>query len=294
MPSVTQRIEEFEQPRGGIIKLSEFIKTTYDDGNEIEDPSYSNPYFKRFYLRFRLHPIITGLAVDYLTRAHFVNDIHEAFSISLIGAKFAKKIGKRRKSEEIAERLINGIVGLDDKSISNACKLATYDVWFRNTDCAPFAKDQRETHPNVNECNDIRIMVNRSVEFFKKNGGVLLCGFGFFPEEENLQAYLDMQENEVGTYGGYTPTVSHGDADYLTSDTIWDLKVSKSAPNKDATLQILMYWIMGQHSGRSIFKNVSKIGIFNPKLYTSYVLDISKIPNDIIKTVERDVICYPK
>ena len=46
---------------------------------------------------------------------------------------------------------------------------------------------------------------------------------------------------------GYTETVDSGDGDCLTSDTIWDVKVTKSTPNSKNTLQILMYYIMGKH-----------------------------------------------
>lgn len=95
-----------------------------------------------------------------------------------------------------------------------------------------------------------------------------------------------------GSFGGYTATVSQGDGDFLTSDTLWDFKVSKLKPTNKNTLQLLMYWIMGQHSGQEIYKKITKLGIFNPRLNVVYLLDIKKIPKDIIETVEKEVICY--
>ena len=53
-----------------------------------------------------------------------------------------------------------------------------------------------------------------------------------------------------------------------------------------------MYWIMGQHSGRDEFKNISKLGVFNPRLNTIYTLDIANVPKEIIEVVEKEVICY--
>ena len=53
-----------------------------------------------------------------------------------------------------------------------------------------------------------------------------------------------------------------------------------------------MYWIMGKHSGKSIFNNITKLGIFNPRLNIVYLLDIKNISEDIIKAVEDNVICY--
>ncbi len=53
-----------------------------------------------------------------------------------------------------------------------------------------------------------------------------------------------------------------------------------------------MYWIMGQHSGQDIYKNITKAGIFNPLLNGVYILDINKISPEVISQVEKDVICY--
>lgn len=78
----------------------------------------------------------------------------------------------------------------------------------------------------------------------------------------------------------------------MTTDTLWDFKVSKSAPTSKHTLQLLMYWFMGQHSGQEVFKNISKLGIFNPRLNKVYIYDTTNISKDIIDIVEKEVICY--
>ena len=49
---------------------------------------------------------------------------------------------------------------------------------------------------------------------------------------------------------------------------------------------------MGQHSGQEIYKKITRMGIFNPRLNIVYLLDIKDISNDIIKKVEKEVICY--
>ena len=53
-----------------------------------------------------------------------------------------------------------------------------------------------------------------------------------------------------------------------------------------------MYWVMGQHSGQEVFKNISKLGIFNPRLNKVYIYDTTNISKDIIDIVEKEVICY--
>lgn len=82
-------------------------------------------------------------------------------------------------------------------------------------------------------------------------------------------------------------TVDSVMVNYLTSDGLWDLKVSKSKPTSKHTLQLLMYWIMGKHSGQKIYDNIQKFGIFNPRLNTVYTMDVRLIPQETIEEVEK-------
>ena len=49
---------------------------------------------------------------------------------------------------------------------------------------------------------------------------------------------------------------------------------------------------MGQHSTKAEFSAITKLGIYNPRLNSVYILPIAEVPNEIIKEVEEDVICY--
>ena len=71
-------------------------------------------------------------------------------------------------------------------------------------------------------------MVERSLSFFKAFGPVTADGFTM--------------------EGAYTATITTGDGDFLTKDTLWDFKVTTSKPNKDHTLQLLIYYLMGRRS----------------------------------------------
>lgn len=278
MTSVTRRINLIKQPNGGYIKLSQFETIVLTDSillNEQEN----------------IHGSITGLVVDYLTRLVMGTNASEAFKISLLGATSAEKLGQKN-SLATANKLLIGIKGIDDISIINACKLVTFDVWYRNPMGAAFAKGYKETSPDKSTIINIQTMVNRSLTFFNQYGPILKDGFTFEPIEQDETAYSKMLQTGEGSYGGYTPTVTCGDGDFLTADTLWDFKVSKSKPTNKHTLQLLMYWIMGQHSEQDIFKKITKLGIFNPRLNTVYLLDMKKVPKDIIKTIENDVICY--
>lgn len=279
MSSVTGRISAIKQPRGGYIKPSEFEAIVIDDSITLNAEE-------------NVHGSIVGMVVDYLTRYLMGADIVEAFRISLHGAEVAEKVNGVKKAITIAETLLHGINGLDDNSVINACKLVTFDVWYRNPFGAMMAKGYNETNPDKATIENIQTLVKRTVLFFEKYGPITKDGFTFEPENPDDKAYETMRKTGKGTFGGYTATVDSGDGDFLTADTLWDFKVSKTKPTSKHTLQLLMYWIMGKHSGQEIFKEIKKIGIFNPRLNTVYLFELSKVSEDIIETVEREVICY--
>lgn len=133
-----------------------------------------------------------------------------------------------------AKKLLKGIKGLDNESISNACKLVGYDVCFRAGVIG--YKPVEEIKPDSDTIENIVIMVKRSLAFWKEYGPITKDGFNF--------------------EGGYTDIVSSGDGDYLTEDTLWDFKVSKEEPKSKYTLQLLMYYIMGCHSIHPEFQKI--------------------------------------
>lgn len=169
MSSVTKRISEIKQPRGGYVKPSQFEIHKIDDGHILSETE-------------NIHASVVGMAVDYLTRFAMGSELLEAFKISCMGAKMAEELFKQKNAMKKASKLLAGIKAIDEKSITNACKLVTYDV--------------------------------------------------------------------------------------------------------------LMYWIMGQHSGQKIYKSIQNLGIFNPRLNEVYLLNVNTISKEIITEVERDVICY--
>lgn len=300
MSSVTNRIKDIKQPRGGYIKPSMFVKTKFDDGIELSENE-------------NIHASIVGLVVDYMTRFLMTKNKKESFSISIMGYflrivflgsslsdKDIMRSGILEENEALTKEearqliiieedddnsifnLLDRVKCLDDDSIIAACKIATYDVWFRNINGAVMAKGARDTNPDKETINNIRVMIQRSLSFWEKVGPIVADGFVFSERDDKGDIVKS----------GYTSTVDAGDGDYLSNDTMWDFKVSKSEIKNIHTLQILMYYIMGKHSEMDIYKNISKLGFFNPRLNTMYVLSVDSISNEIIKTVEREVICY--
>ena len=152
--------------------------------------------------------------------------------------------------------LLDQIVGLDNQSIAAACILVGYDVAFRAGPARFITVDT--IHADEVTIENIRIMVQRSLHFFEIYGPITL-----------------------------------DDGDYLTKDTLWDFKVIKSKPNKDYTLQVLIYYLMGIRSDQPEFLSISKLGFFNPRQNIVYQTAIADIPKEVIETVEKNVIGYP-
>lgn len=265
MASVRARVKAVNktQPYGGYVPVSMFTKMKFDGDicvSEWENISGS----------------LTGTVVDYLTRFMTGTSKETAFIFSLCGAATAEKYTGEKS--EVAKELLGGINGLDDESIENACELAAFDIWVTEPPIVAMMKSAcAVTFPQPDSSEIIRMLVERSVNFFTKHNPVIRTGVMFPPSSPSC-----------------TTEVDSGVIDFLTEDTIWDMKCYRPSTkiSKDDTLQILMYWIMGKHSGQEIFRNITKIGLFNPRMNTAYVLDVSKIPAAIIREVEDKVICY--
>lgn len=251
MVSVTHRISKIKQPRGGYIKPKEFVVTDLLDTNTLNENENT-------------HSSIVGLAVDYLTRFLSGAPIEKSFEISLIGAS------KVKGGPELATDLLTIIKGTDDISIESACKMVGFDV-VKRAGVAGY-KPVELINPDKATISNIRVMVNRGLNFFKLYGPVVKDGFNF--------------------EGGYTPSINTGDGDFLTDNTLWDFKVSKSAPTNKHTLQLLIYYLMGVRSIHSEFKRIENLGIFNPRLNKVYLLPISTISNEIINEINTTVIGY--
>lgn len=250
MVSVTNRIKQIKQPRGGYIKPKDFTVTDLYDGRDLSESE-------------NIHSSLVGMAVDYLTRIHMGTQPEVAFRISLRGAKI---VNRQRHAEE----LLKGISGLDDGSIINACQLCGFDVVVRAG--SDLYNPQISILPDAHTISNIRVMVKRGISFIQQYGPIAKDGFTFL--------------------GGYTDTITSGDGDFLTDDTLWDFKVSKKGPTPQHTLQLLIYYLMGKNSLSPYFTDIENIGFFNPRLNKVYLLSTSEIPIAIISQVLTEVIGY--
>lgn len=252
MPSVIQRIKQIKQPRGGSLTVVEM------NGEPLHD------------IKENVSAGVVGMVVDYMTHVMTGTPVEEAFLVSFLGAKLIKRIPE-------ATRFAQRITDLDDESITWACRLANFDAVYR-AGCGlpgrPYPLPEPETiSPDVDTCDNIRIMVQRGLAFFKEYGPVVADGITF--------------------KGGYTGIVDTGDGDFLTQDTVWDFKTNKTKPNKDHTLQICMYWLMGLHSIHAKqYENVRRLGFFNPRRGEVSTISVNDLDKPMLHEIETLVIGY--
>ncbi|SEC27835.1 hypothetical protein [Arthrobacter woluwensis] len=243
-----------------------------------------------------------GSAVDYLTRLaqlrrapderSIVTALVDVFGVSIAGAMRISEHTEHSSAAADARSALwelgsvqddHGAVSfvVDETAVRVACQLATYDVGLR-VGVQFYHPQSTQLDPDAVTTSHILTIVERARLFLKKHGPITCDGFIF----------ADPEKHAEGDRGGYTELVTSGDGDFLTEDTLWDFKVSASKPNKDHTLQVLMYFLMGKESGLLEFDSLTHIGLFNPRLGTVHRLAVADVPADVVEIVRCNVIGY--
>lgn len=277
--NVSSCAKAVKQPKGGYLPVRSFESFAIADDEEL-------------YPEENVHSSIVGMVVDNLTRFKAGIDRKDVFMTSFQGGRSAEKAGIDGASERAIFHIMQ-ITGDDDSSIVHACKAATYEVWSRTAYNGYGWKGPDDINPDKNTIHNIQMMLLRTEWWLDVFKPLVKTGFTFEPVEKATQeSFYEMIISGEGSWGGYTPTVNSGDGDYLTQKTMWELKTSKEKPKSKDSLQLLMYWIMGQHSGQEIYKSVDSLGFFNPRRFEIYIIKTKNIDPAVIRTVERDVIKY--
>ena len=265
---VTQVASRVRQPQGGYLPLGLFIERQLSDSSLLAESE-------------NISPSLVGTVVDLLTRLFSLQvywtdgswhgvTVDDVFGNSLAGAEFMDERDGLGHAAE-ARLLLSKIKDLSDGSIVSACKLARYEACFRAGTEAYSSPDS--AIPDEDTIANIRTMVTRAIRFFSEVGPITKTGATF--------------------RGAYTQVVTSGEADYLTDSTLWDMKVMKTPPKQKHTLQVLMYYIMGQRAFVGVeFLTIKTIGIYNPRLNKAWTLDISDIPKSVLDAVEYGVMGY--
>lgn len=154
--SVTQRIKQVSQPRGGYINPKTLKKSVLFEDGVFEFPKES------------AHPSLVGLAVDYLTRYMLGDSAEEAFKISLLGLEVCESAGMKEDAEygrELFRRLSRD---LNMATVESAIKLCSFDVCVRAG--MPGYKSITLINADLYTCSNVAIMVKRNLNLFKVYG----------------------------------------------------------------------------------------------------------------------------
>lgn len=252
--TVKQRAKNYEQPVDGFLPINEMQRQKL------------NP--SKIYVRYDLRNGIAqyvGMTVDYLTRFLITGDIKKAFEISFKGAYNA---GKKLEAEELFSRINTR---MDDDSIINALKLTTFDSYYRTGKVEEYNTETIADIITPLEIDAVREMVVDTVSYLRKHENIM-CGVEF--------------------PGAFTETVGRGDADFVASNILFDLKCIKGYPNKIDTLQLLIYYFLAKHSTNTLLNCIDQIGIINPRRNEVYLQQISKLNPTMLCTIEKDVVGY--
>lgn len=249
--TVTQISQVLTQPRGGYLPLEAFEQQDYQDCNTLREQE-------------SVHPALMGLAVDDMTRFLYQNG--DAFSISLQGAavRDALKLDNFSNIRQ-AKSYLKSVTGIDDKSLDAALRLVGYDCNARGNLQAYRPVEQMLI--TVDTLYNLRTMILRSLDILDSFGGVW---------------------NSFLKFPGKYDEIICGDGDYLTENTLWDMKVSHTPPDKCDILQLLLYYILSQQSILPEYQMVTHIGFLNPRLNRTYRLAVNQIPQDVLKKVWRE------
>lgn len=250
---VTAFVKTVRQPRGGYLNPNRLRYVDHDENTFLDN------------IKENIHAVLMGIVVDYLTRMNLSRcNVEEAFEISLRGAYNVNQVDK---AWALVNTLHDANGALTPEAVTAACKLAGYDVAYRAG--SAFFKGVDPIQPDEHTIAHIVKMVRRSVEFFE-SVGVIDSGMTF--------------------PGGYTRRVIKGDADYLSEDALWDMKVSVKPPTKDHTLQMLIYHLLASRSDTYRDHPIKRIGFFNPRYNRVYLFDMCDLEASVYQAV-YDLVC---
>lgn len=280
MNSIKDRAVEAEQPEGGYLKVTDFDRFDLADGKgAVSVSDVPAAYVAR--------------AVDGLSRMALEGERADVFYKYMRGASRAEDCG-RAGSIRAAKGLKDGIAGMDDESIRNACRIASFGDWLVDPAAAEDGPGPDAVEPGDASVEAIRVMAARMGAFFDRYGQPEEREFSFEPADGDSMGYVSMTMGGGGTWGGYTVSAACGNGDYISGDTMWLVKADGSEVTEADTLELLMWAVMGVKSGQSKYQAVKRMGILEPGTGTAYTMSMDAVPADVLEAVCGNVLGYPE
>ena len=86
--------------------------------------------------------------------------------------------------------------------------------------------------------------------------------------------------------------VAPSDADWITEDSLIDIKCTKDGPKSSETFQLILYYLLGMNEAPSTFRKIKYLKILNPRLCRVYTYEIDKLKKEDLKHIEIDIMGY--
>lgn len=271
--SVTQLIKLTKQPLGGYVNLKLFKKDK-SKSNYI-DSSTEN-----------IHPSVIGTTVDYLSRFIYTNEhtknlslinIFEndksSFKTCFYGYLLFNNPSLKLSLEDNIKKFCNNlyldhykkIKDLSDESICSTLQITKYESVFR---AGYPPSDDYKYIPNQQTIINIRNIIQNILNWLKE----------FPPIHSGIYFTKEAFES--------SKVLGSGDGDYMSEDTLWDIKCTKNCNLKsEQTLQLLMYYILAKKSKLKGMEKIKYLGIFNPRWNVIHRCSIEDISEETINKV---------
>lgn len=255
MSGVYDTVKRIKQPNKGYLSLAEFDRIQYYDSISL-------------YKKTNLHYFIVGWAVEQLTDLIMGYNKDDIYGYHLFRSQkvsynrypiwcYPKGVSNSIELESYIHKLVNSVSdNLSSFNIKIACELAGFTMFRLGNE----PKSVEDYHPDKQTIHNIRAMVNRSVAYLKKYNN-LSCSVLLKPYQSNLS----------------------GACDYMSNESLIDLKVLKKQPTSKHTLQLLTYFIMSRLRGF----HIKKVALFNARSNTAYEKYTDDISPEILNEVSN-------
>ena len=267
------------QPHGGFIPVKDLTEEQLSDNKDRVSLYTMEQLIDLSCKMGTLSPQTIGLIVDYLTRTEIAlfagatpkEAVFNAFIISVYGAKMANKLDE---AVELENKLIEQYSKekIDYRKIVQvASELVVFDAVFR---AGYYNPDLKKTKVSTEDRDAVQLMV----------GGVKL----YLIEKEKIAAL------GVSFEAKDADNVAPSDADFLTEESLIDLKCSSSKPTSKHTLQLILYYILGLHEFPNEFQKLKYLKIINPRLDKVFSYEVEKLNVEDLKYIEKEIMGYKK
>lgn len=274
MSSVSELVETIEQPIFGILPISCFEKKELKQDSYVLSGKNSIP---------AAH---LGLIVDYCIKYILGVKLSDILHVEYAGYAEHIRVSAIRFFDSISEQSLTQIYIEDERKniclsdfISKVENAKTFDDFVTNMlyviQYGDFIRNFRYAYDRIGETFKTKLSKEELQD-------ILVL---FMRTQSWISTFDDVTPMYKFKPYGYNNTVTSGEGDFCTKNTLWDLKVSNGEPTTKDTLQLLIYYIMAKHSGNKLYKDVDSVGVYNPRLDTTWLCDIQRIKPSIIKKV---------